>query len=78
MLVKKPLLANLRLKFDYRRVSAATEPVTRPMPHIDSELSDLARSKHFALIYFSSGYWQPLLDEENQELLCFMTPSTVI
>lgn len=78
VLVTKPAPANFRLTFDYRPINAATEPVAWPMPHIDSELADLAGSKHFALIDFPSGYWQLPLDEDSQELLSFMTPTTVI
>jgi len=48
------------------------------MPHIDSELSGLAGSTFFATINFPSGCWQLPLDEVSQELLCFMTPSTVL
>ena len=43
------------------------------MPHIDSELCDMAGSLYFAIIYFVIGYWQLPLAEESQELLSFMS-----
>lgn len=78
VLVTKPPPAYFRLTFDYRPVNAATVPMTWPMPHIDSELSDMAGSLCFDVIDFVSGYWQLPLNESSQELLSFMTANMVV
>ena len=72
VLVAKPPSAHFLLTLDYRPINAATVPITWPMPHIDSELSDMAESKVFATIEFVSGYLQLPLAEHSQELLSFM------
>ena len=77
VLVAKPPPANYRLTIDLRPVNAATVPLTWPMPHIESELADLAGSKFFATIDFCSGYWQLPLHEQSQHLHSFVTPNGV-
>ena len=47
------------------------------MPHIDSELCDMAGSFYFEIIDFVSGYWQLPLAEESQEVLSFMSSKHV-
>ena len=78
VLVAKPAPPLFRLTFDYRPIKAATVPMTRPMPDIDSEMADLAGSKFFAVIDFVSGYWQLPLDKKSQLLLSFMTTNKVV
>ena len=78
VLVAKPPPANFRLTFNYRPVNAVTVPLTWPMPHIDSELCDMAGSFYFAIIDFVSRYWQLPLAEESQELLSFMSSKHVV
>ena len=56
VLVEKPPTAHFRLIFDCRPINAVSPPRTWPVPHIDSELSDLTDSKFFANIDFVSGY----------------------
>ena len=55
--VHKPGPSKFRLTFDLRPINAATKPLAWPMPHIESELADLAGSKIFAKIDFVSSYW---------------------
>ena len=78
VLVAKPAPALSRLTFDYRPINAATVPMTWPMPHIDSEMADLAGSKFFAVIDSVSGYWQLPLDKRSQLLLSFMNTNKVV
>lgn len=78
VLVAKPPPALFRLTFDYRPINAATALITWPMPHIDSELTDLAGSKVFAVVDFVTGYWQIPLQKESQLLLSFMTTNKVV
>ena len=73
VIVPKPGPARYRLTFDLRPINAATIPVVWPMPHIDSELMDLADSRCFAQIDFVSGYWQLPLKKSSQTYHGFIT-----
>lgn len=77
LMVPKPGTKNFRLTFDLRCINAATEPMSWPMPHIESELSDLSGSEAFAVIDFVSGYWQLPLSKESQDYHGVMTPSGI-
>lgn len=48
------------------------------MPHIESELADLAESDTFAVIDFCNAYWQMPLDEDSQHLHSFLTANEVV
>lgn len=56
LFVPKPPPANFRLTFDYRPINAVTVSMAWPMPHIESELMDVAGSAFFAKLDFCSGY----------------------
>lgn len=59
LLVHKPdSKAKYRMTIDLRPINAATEKHSWPMPHIESELSDLSGATCFAKLDFVSGYWQ--------------------
>jgi hypothetical protein len=77
LLVAKPAPAKYRLTFDLRPVNAVTVPTAWPMPHLESELADLASSTYFATIDFASGYWQLPLSETSQSLHSFVTPQGI-
>jgi len=78
VIVPKTGPTKFRMTFDYRPVNAVTKDTAWPMPHIDSELSDMVGSKCFSSIDFTSGYWQLPLHEDSQEYLCFATANRVI
>lgn len=75
LLVPKEPPANFRVTLDYRPVNAATEDTPCPIPHIESELQDVAGSAYYAKMDFCSGYWELPLHEDSQDALSFMTPS---
>lgn len=77
LLVPKDSKAKFRMTVDLRAVNAATEPVSWPMPHIDSEIYDLSESNSFATIDFVSGYWQLPLDKQSQAAHSIITPNGV-
>lgn len=55
LLGPKPPPAHYRLTFYLRMVNSATVPIVWPIPHIESELRDLAGSTCLACIDFCSG-----------------------
>ena len=63
----------LRVVVDLRGVNLCLEPNAWPMPLLEVVLSSLGGSKCFALLYAFKGYWQFPVDEDSQEMLCFMT-----
>lgn len=78
VLLAKTPPANFRLTFDYSPVNDTTIPMTRPRPHIDSELRDMAGGLCFAIIEFVSVYWQLPSAEASQERLIFMNSKNVV
>jgi len=78
VIVPKAGPSKFRMTFDYRPVNAVTNQTVWPMPHIESELSDMAGSTCFASIDFPSGYWQLPLHEDSQEYLSFATANRII
>lgn len=78
VLVLKSGLAQFRLDFDSRQIKEATEPMHGRMPHLDSEISDFARSNYFATLAFLSGYSQLPFHTDFQNQSCFMTNNRVI
>ncbi len=77
LLVPKPAPANFRMTLDLRPINAATIPIGWPMPHIDSELLDLAGSKCYASIGSVSGYLKFPLDKDSQAYHSFITQKGV-
>lgn len=78
VIVSKSGPSKFRMTFDYRPVSAITNQTAWPMPHVDSELADMAESICFASIDFPSGYWQLPLHKDSQEYLSFATANRII
>lgn len=58
LIVPKKPPALFRFTLDHKPINHATEKISWPMPHIDSELSDVLCSKCFSEIDFCSSYWQ--------------------
>lgn len=77
LLVPKESKARFRMTVDLRGVNAATEPISWPMPHIDSEVYDFSGSDCFATVDFVSGYWQLPLDKESRAAHSIITPNGV-
>ena len=69
--------ARFRMTVDLRAVNAATENISWPMPHIDSEVVDFWNSDCFATVDFVSGYWQLSLDANPQAAHSIVTPNGI-
>ena len=67
-----------RMTLDHRPVNSTTQHITWPMPHIESELSEMRNAKAFASINFPSGYWQLTLHLDSQHLLAFLIPDEAL
>jgi len=78
LLVRKPPPSKFRLTVDLRPVNSATVRTVWPMPHIESELADLAGRKCFATIDFCNAYWQLPLAEGWKHLHSFLTTNGVV
>lgn len=78
LIVPKKPPAMYRMTMDYRPVNAATSKSTWPMPYIDAVLQDVRGSKAFAVIDFTSGYWQLPMHPDSQALHAFITPDGVM
>ena len=78
LLVHKPnSKAKFRMTIDLHPINSATEKNSWPMPHIESELSDLAGSTCFAKLDFVSGYWQIPVHPNSQDYCGIVTPNGV-
>ena len=70
--------AKFRMAVDLRPVNAATIKESWPMPHLNSEVNDFAKSSCFSSLDFVSGYWQLPLEEESQSACGVVTPFGVV
>ena len=74
LLVPKPN-GKWRLCIDYRELNRVTESMGWPIPNIEQMLHriGLQMPKYFAVLDFTSGFFQAPLDEESSKFSAFMT-----
>lgn len=70
----KPGAAKYRIAFDLRHINLVTVPQSWPMPQLDSELQDMQDTKCYAVMDFTSSYWQMPLNQKSQEFHSVITP----
>ncbi len=66
--------ATFCMAFDLRPVNAATIKESWPMPHLNSEVTDFAKSSCLSRHHLVSGCWQLPLEEESQLACGVVTP----
>ncbi|KAG1940175.1 thy-1 membrane glycoprotein [Pimephales promelas] len=72
VLVKKKC-GTWRFCVDYRRLNSATIKDSHPLPRVDDTLDALSGAVWFSTLYFSNGYWQVEVAEEDREKTAFTT-----
>lgn len=73
-LVPSRTITGLRVCIDYRRLNDATCKDHFPLPFIDQMLERLAGNEYFCFLDGFSGYFQILIDPEDQEKTTFTCP----
>ena len=75
---KRGSKAQFRMAIDLRPVNAATlKKEAWPMPNLDAEMVDFAKSTCFAVLDFVSGYWQLPLHPDSYGACGLITPKGV-
>ncbi|KAK3100349.1 hypothetical protein FSP39_018534 [Pinctada imbricata] len=74
VLVKKKN-GSFRFAVDFRKLNAATESMSFPIPRVDEVFDTIAESKAqiFSVLDLASGFWQVPLDEETKHKTAFIT-----
>ncbi len=66
----------MRPVVDYRKLNAACQPPSYPLPLLQDILSSMGKSNRvFSTLDLASGYWQVELDAPSKQLTAFSTPS---
>ena len=76
--VPKKTPKKYRLVVDYRRLNAATEVDSHPLPRINDILQRQGRFKIWSVLDMKDGYHQVPLKEEHRNLTCMSTPRGVM
>jgi hypothetical protein len=63
----------VRFCIDLRKVNAATEKDSYPLPRIDDLMDEIGKAKWFFLLDLKWGYWQIALDPEAKVKIAFTT-----
>lgn len=64
----------MRVCIDYRRLNAITKPDRYPLPRIDDLLHEAKCSKYMSTIDLKAGYWQIIVNADDQEKTAFISP----
>lgn len=79
LLIPKPgPNSKYRLAIDFRPVNSASIKESWPMPHLDSEVIDIAGSSCFSSLDFVSAYWQLPLHPDSYTACGIITPKGVV
>ena len=65
----------IRFCIDYRKLNEITKKDAYPLPRIDDCIDNLDGAKYFCTMDLQSGYWQVMMDPEDQEKTAFCTRS---
>ncbi len=74
MVAKPGRPEDYRLTIDLRYINSCTIPIQNPMPILDDVLRYALECLYFITGDFLQGYWQIMLDENDQEYFSFITP----
>ncbi|GJW97653.1 reverse transcriptase domain-containing protein [Tanacetum coccineum] len=73
-LIPTHLVTGWRVYIDYRKLNEATQKDHFPLPFMDQMLERLARNKFYCFLDGFSGYFQILVDPQDQEKTTFTCP----
>jgi transposase InsO family protein len=65
----------IRFCVDYRKLNELTKKDAYPLPRIDDCIDNLDGAQFFCTLDLQAGYWQVLMDPEDQEKTAFCTRS---
>ncbi|XP_051793893.1 uncharacterized protein LOC127530652 [Acanthochromis polyacanthus] len=74
VLVPKKSDPKPRFCVDFRKVNAATQTDSYPLPNIQEILESLAGARIFTTLDLNSGYWQVKMDPDSCEKTAFVCP----
>jgi len=66
-----------RQTVNYKEVNARTEAMVGVMPHMSALLEHTRGEQHFGVFDFVKGFWQLPLAEECQEMMSYITDTTI-
>nr|GFA17128.1 reverse transcriptase domain-containing protein [Tanacetum cinerariifolium] len=73
-LIPKRLVTSWRVSIDYRKLNDATRKDHFPLPFMDQMLERLARNEFYCFLDGFLGYFQILIDPQDQEKTTFTCP----
>nr|GEV09733.1 reverse transcriptase [Tanacetum cinerariifolium] len=73
-LIPTRLVTGWRVCIDYRKLNDATKKDHFPLPFMDQMLERLVKNEFYCFLYGFSGYFQILIDPQDQEKTTFTCP----